>query len=233
MTKYNYLYLLHEREFINTNENIYKFGRTSQPIYNRIKSYPKNSIILYIREICPLDCITIEYEIIKHFKELNSCIEQKLEYGYEYFKGNYNTMIKKINEIINYYLVYRDKNRIINFLLSEQTFKKQQKCIYSFDDLYDLFKLYNNNIDCSKEKFNFELHFIFDDISKFRKLKFPIRIAKFNRYRNLNYNIYEYMVSEEIINSIVSGNDYEEFNPFIHNEFIYNSKIGNRLTRTK
>ena len=34
-----YVYLLQEREFIKTNENIYKFGNTKQSNLNRFKQY--------------------------------------------------------------------------------------------------------------------------------------------------------------------------------------------------
>ena len=38
---YEYIYLLHEREFIKTNENIYKIGKSKQENTKRISSYPK------------------------------------------------------------------------------------------------------------------------------------------------------------------------------------------------
>lgn len=41
-----YLYIIKEREFIKTNEEIYKIGCTND-IIRRFKQYPKNSIIIY------------------------------------------------------------------------------------------------------------------------------------------------------------------------------------------
>ena len=42
-----YLYILREREFINTNRNIFKVGRTAN-LRNGLSNYPKNSEIIGI-----------------------------------------------------------------------------------------------------------------------------------------------------------------------------------------
>lgn len=55
--KINYVYLLQEREFIKTNENIYKVGRTKKENYQRFNQYPKSSILLF-QTICN-NCKTI------------------------------------------------------------------------------------------------------------------------------------------------------------------------------
>jgi hypothetical protein len=89
------IYLLHEREFIAKNMNIYKIGRTSQPLLTRFNQYPKGSKLLYQR-----DCYNskkIELDIINFFK--NKYIH-KTDIGNEYFKGDYNDMIDDINIII-------------------------------------------------------------------------------------------------------------------------------------
>ena len=42
----NYIYLLQEREFINSNQNIYKIGKTKQEHNNRLRGYPKGTELL-------------------------------------------------------------------------------------------------------------------------------------------------------------------------------------------
>ena len=79
-----YIYLLHEREFIKTNENIYKIGKTKQENLKRICNYP-NGTKLLLQIICN-DCDNLEKLIINIFKE--KFILQK-EIGNEYFKGSY------------------------------------------------------------------------------------------------------------------------------------------------
>jgi hypothetical protein len=94
--KSNYIYLIKTREFIRTNENIYKIGRTSQDGMKRINQYPKGSELIIFRKC--IDCIKIETELLKLFK-----IKYKhhSNYGNEYFEGNELDIIKDINNYID------------------------------------------------------------------------------------------------------------------------------------
>jgi len=65
MESNNYIYLLKEREFIKTNEHIYKIGRSKQENTKRFLQYPKGSQLI-IQSICK-DCIKFEYELINIF----------------------------------------------------------------------------------------------------------------------------------------------------------------------
>jgi len=94
----NYIYLLQEREFIKTIENIYKVGRTKKENHQRFNQYPKGSILLF-QMICN-NCENIESLIIKQFKEQ---FTQRKDIGNEYFEGNYNIMIDIIYSIIKKY----------------------------------------------------------------------------------------------------------------------------------
>lgn len=91
-----YIYLLQEREFKNSNENVYKVGRTTQPQFKRFNQYPKGSL-LYLHMICN-NSSNMERLVLKKFKEI---FTQKKDYGREYFEGNYKTMIRTILEVIN------------------------------------------------------------------------------------------------------------------------------------
>ncbi len=88
-----YVYLLQEREFIKTGEPIYKVGMTKQEGLMRFKSYPKGSRLLI--HICCTDSRTVEREIIKLFCEK---FKQRLDIGFEYFEGDYKSMIKYVYE---------------------------------------------------------------------------------------------------------------------------------------
>jgi hypothetical protein len=90
-----YIYLLQEREFTKTGENIYKIGRTSKENYTRFNQYTKGSILLF-QIICD-DSINIERKIIEKFK--NEFIHCK-HIGNEYFMGHYQLMINLIYKII-------------------------------------------------------------------------------------------------------------------------------------
>jgi hypothetical protein len=90
-----YIYLLQEREFIKTNESIYKVGMTKKENHWRFNQYPKGSILLF-QMICN-DCNNIEKQILKFFKEM---FNQRKDIGTEYFEGNYKDMIDIIYSTI-------------------------------------------------------------------------------------------------------------------------------------
>lgn len=92
----NYIYLLQEREFTKTNENIYKVGMTKQKNFKRFYQYPKGSILLH-QMICG-DASYFERKILKIFK--NEFIHRK-DIGNEYFEcKNFNEMIDIIHSTI-------------------------------------------------------------------------------------------------------------------------------------
>ena len=64
----NYIYLLHEREFIKTSEYIYKVGMTRQSNLDRIKNYPRGSVLLFQMECC--DCRFVESIVLKKFDDM-------------------------------------------------------------------------------------------------------------------------------------------------------------------
>ena len=84
----NYIYLLQEREFIKTNEKIYKVGMTQKENFERFNQYPKGSVLLF--QIICNDCKNMEVQVIKQFKEK---FIQRKDIGSEYFEGNYKSMI--------------------------------------------------------------------------------------------------------------------------------------------
>ena len=84
----NFIYLLKEREFLQSNEQVYKLGKTSNP-KNRMASYPKGSMILFLT-ICN-DCGNAERELLAKFR---SIFIPRLDIGREYFQGNKFDMIR-------------------------------------------------------------------------------------------------------------------------------------------
>jgi hypothetical protein len=106
--KDEYIYLLQEREFIRTNEPIYKIGKTKQECLKRICNYP-NGTKLLIQILCN-DCDKYEKELINKFKEL---FIHKREIGNEYFKGDHYKMIETIYNLIwEFDIKNRNKNEI-------------------------------------------------------------------------------------------------------------------------
>jgi len=98
----NYIYLLQEREFIKTKENVYKVGMTKKENHKRFNQYPKGSVLLF-QMICN-DCNNIEKSVIKIFKNI---FIQRKDIGNEYFEGDYKYMIDII-----FLAIKNDKNKI-------------------------------------------------------------------------------------------------------------------------
>lgn len=92
----SYIYLLQEREFIKTDEEIYKMGKTKQENDKRFKQYPKGSKLL-LQKICD-DCDGKEKTLLAIFKNK---FKQRKDIGTEYFEGNYKAMIVEIEKSIN------------------------------------------------------------------------------------------------------------------------------------
>jgi hypothetical protein len=106
-----YVYLIQEREFIKTGENIYKPGKTKQENNKRLVKYPKNSRLL-LQINCP-DCDKLEREILKTFKMKYN---HRKDIGSEYFEGDGEDMIQTIyylrnnvKDIINQEKIEKDK----------------------------------------------------------------------------------------------------------------------------
>jgi hypothetical protein len=83
-----YIYLLQEREFISTNQNVYKIGKTKQENLARFKQYPKGSKLI-IQILCT-NCDVLESELIQNFRTKYT---HRKDIGNEYFEGNYIHMI--------------------------------------------------------------------------------------------------------------------------------------------
>jgi hypothetical protein len=86
-----YVYLLQERESIKLNQTVYKFGRTAQCNLKRASQYPKGSVLLlYVKCV---NSVKVESDMKKLFKEK---YVQRLDYGTQYFEGDYKSMMQDI-----------------------------------------------------------------------------------------------------------------------------------------
>jgi len=86
----NFLYILQEREFILTRQNVYKLGIT-KTVRNRMTSYPKGSKIYCV---LPVEGDP-ETKCLHKFREL---FTSRVDIGSEYFEGNINDMINTLYE---------------------------------------------------------------------------------------------------------------------------------------
>ena len=142
------LYLLHTREFITTNEPIYKIGRSNK-LDNRVKQYPNGSkIMLMIKCKNTKSC---ENNLKKLFK---SKFIQKTYYGTEFFEGNYIDMIKEICDYVNNFnvLITEEINKIKKSKKKSKTNSKKK------DDNKNLEKKNEQTIEKKVEKKNVNIN---------------------------------------------------------------------------
>lgn len=95
MSKPGHLYLIQLREFIKTNESIYKIGK-SIDINTRFKSYPKNSKLILLME-----CNNITLYENKIIKQFSSIFINRKDIGREYFEGDIKLIKKEFINILN------------------------------------------------------------------------------------------------------------------------------------
>lgn len=110
MIKDEYCYINYEREFINSCEDIYKIGRTSQEGDKRLKQYSKGTIQKI--KIHVSDSIACEKSIFNEFKIK---FKQRIDIGREYFEGD-------INEMIKLFITITDKYKIIKKIETNKKF---------------------------------------------------------------------------------------------------------------
>jgi len=107
---------LKEREFIKTNEHIYKIGKTKQKNLKRIQNYPNGTCLLF--QIICKNCDLLERKIIDNFKKK---YKLRKDVGNEYFEGNY---IEMINDIYN--IVFNNNSSNIEINENNKSNKKDE-----------------------------------------------------------------------------------------------------------
>jgi hypothetical protein len=220
----NYIYLLQEREFIKTKENVYKVGRSCKPNLERFNNYPKGSILLF--QIICKDCITVENQIIKLFKEEFTI---KKDIGNEYFEGDYKKMIDLIYTIVKTEKINNDNNTNTddnNTNIDDNTLKYKKLCKkistifpdYINDESFGGVKKY---IKIKKEKSvndnNYVIYFI--NFSLMKNLKYYYEDEE-NQYKNMFQYEYESIISKITIDISAGIESLNYFNNLISKKVI-------------
>jgi hypothetical protein len=143
----NYIYLIHEREFIKTGEKIYKIGRSRQEHNKRANQYPKQSVLLY-QIICD-NCIKLETILLQEFK--NKFIK-RTDIGNEYFEGEFEAMIDTINHVRKNINEYTDNTQSEKELLSVLKHQSKQEKIKQLEEEKILIKEEKKKLKEEKQK---------------------------------------------------------------------------------
>lgn len=142
-----HLYLLREREFINSNESVYKIGK-SENISTRLKKYPKGSELIIIMKSNNVH--EDEKQLIEVFdKNYNN----RKDIGREYYEGNVEDMIELFTSTI--LAGYKNPNKLINddVKLEDEIRNILHQNEYESVEEYDL---KDGIIKCKKLRFDFD-----------------------------------------------------------------------------
>ena len=169
-----YIYLLQEREFINSNSNIYKIGKTEQENLKRFKNYPNDSK-LFLHITCK-NCHICEKDILKIFREQ---FIQKKEIGNEYFEGCYMKMMKII---FSYIENEKDEIQVENIKIENEKIKVEKEKIKVEKDKI---KVEKEKIKVEKDKIKIEKDKI--KVEKEKKVDKEKKVEiKVEKIKNLN-----------------------------------------------
>jgi hypothetical protein len=94
----DYIYIIHTRECIKCNENIYKIGRTQTGSKKRVSTYPNDSVL--IAQFNVNDAVKSEKEILTLCKNK---YKQIRKYGIEYFQGDISSIKNDVYAITQKY----------------------------------------------------------------------------------------------------------------------------------
>lgn len=179
----SYIYLLHEREFINSKERIYKVGKTRQINFERFKQYPKCSMIL-LYSICN-DCDICESKILSVFRRR---FIKRTDIGSEYFEGDHKEMMFEINRLI-YCLEKKEMTDKVVDITTTITVKSKV-------DIKEKEKVVEKEIEKEVEKeveeeSEFEEEYFIEkivshrgNIANFKKMKFEIKWKGYDESEN-------------------------------------------------
>lgn len=136
----DYIYLIHTREAIRANENVYKIGRSNQMQNKRTNSYPPGSKLL-LQTICN-DSRQLEKALIIEFKkQFRQCSG---DYGTEYFEGDHMKMMETINAFVH------EENVAKNYVKNEV--KIINTSVHIEDVVKKIFPNYIEDIACNGTK---------------------------------------------------------------------------------
>ena len=221
----SYIYLILEREFIKTNENIYKIGRSNQNNDKRIKQYPNNSKLI-LQTICS-DCHFSENKIISLFK---TKYIHRNDIGNEYFEGDVFEMRKDINKIIDEFdklsideLQKRAKEQIIENKLNKDL--EKQILLQKKQEEIEILNKKKENI---KKELLEELEYI-------ERKKNELIKKKEEKYKNYQIKLNKKSFKDEkIVNLIIDSNEdkNEDKNNLSNNKDFLAEFINNNINFT-
>jgi len=209
-----YIYLLQEREFVVTQQDIFKIGKSRQNNLGRISQYPNGTqLVMQIR--CK-NCDVTERKLIALFTKN---FKRRRDIGLEYFEGNYHDMVRYIFEeiegkptfqkqevyVIDSYIKFKKVSNILQIVITDKNMQSgYAKVSMTSDNCYQLFTIGNKGSDDDLTNF---IDRRLDDVSlcKSNITDEIVVTNKVNKLRNFekNYTDCNYIIDyNKLINDI-------------------------------
>lgn len=204
-----YIYLLQEREFIKTKEDVYKVGMTKKENYERFNQYPKGSVLLF-QMICN-NCKHMEKMVLTKFKET---FKQRKDIGNEYFEGEYKKMIDIV------YLTIKDESNIDEEEKEEEV-EEENKIKFNLlcEKICKIFPDYKNDESFGGNKKYIKISIIDNEYVVYYIN--PKLMDVMHYYKNhCETNFHVYIINEYEINRNVAD-QLEYFNHLINKKIVY------------
>jgi hypothetical protein len=182
-----HIYIIHEREFIRLNEDVYKVGRT-QNLMRRIKDYPKDSELIYCYKVDNI--ITIEKKVLE---ELPKHFIHRRDIGSEYFEGNRNAIIRIISKLLEFEIMWSICN-------PEKVFNSPEH-IMKYIDIY-----IRENLVSSPGRKNFTLEFAVLTFITWFECSYQYKIRDYKEI--IQYNLENHSVLKDNIRIDDNGRKY-------------------------
>lgn len=201
---HNYIYLLREREFIESNLNIYKIGKSTQENIKRFKQYPKNSeLILQIE--CE-NCSVYEKDLINLF---SLKYIKRTDLGLEYFEGNKDEMkIDIIKLTMNVDIISSNVKPDI----PQKTIDTTDKGHYFIINCEYNETKWNTIINLKNNKLIEYIHACYDNnITAFIKCYSRKSVSYIKKVININDISIQNAYNDVIFNLIKNGNNYYKY----------------------
>ena len=148
----NYVYMIQRYDFVESDNNIYKIGRSRKEdkknplLTKRLKSYLKGSKTIKCAIVN--NCKIVENEIKQQFiMKFTQC----RNIGTEYFRGELNEMEKEFDEIVNRTKFLNEEDTITVFNSIKKEYKCE-KCGKPFKDNYYYIRHINRKTSCIQEE---------------------------------------------------------------------------------
>jgi len=143
--EYHFIYLLKAKQDVDSGEQIFKIGKSTQENTRRVKSYPSGSYLLL--QVACIDCHSMESYLIQQFKKIFI-----LSRGREYFRGDVFKMINLIFCVVQNEINPNNVEYIItdNHNLSLCVNSKDR---YSFNNKDNVLDEYYRELSSEKRKY--------------------------------------------------------------------------------